>query len=151
VPRLAEELKMSRPFTMSEEEAMLAVLRTADVVQQRTAFVLREHDITSAQYNVLRILNGSPEGLCCREISERLIARDPDITRLLDRMESRDWIQRKRSESDRRVIVVCITPVGTKLIAEIRPSITAYLRRQFSAWEAKQIKQLIELLQKVRD
>jgi hypothetical protein len=87
VASLADELKMTRPLALAEEEATLAILRTADVLEQRIANMLRSFAITPAQYNVLRILRGSPAGLACGQISERLITHDSDVTRLLDRME----------------------------------------------------------------
>lgn len=151
MPKMAEELKMSKPFAHIEEEAMLSILRTADVIQQRAGAVLKEHDITAAQYNVLRILNGSEEGLCCREISERLIARDPDITRLLDRMEARQWIKRKRLKADRRVVLACIEKSGVRLLDQLAPRVNAHHLKQFSGWSKKQMQHLTALLQKVRD
>ena len=76
--------------------------------------MIKSHGLTGAQYNVLRILRGAePEGLLCRGISERMISRDPDITRLLDRMEKRGLITRERQTEDRRVIKTRITPEGS--------------------------------------
>jgi DNA-binding MarR family transcriptional regulator len=142
---------MTRPFALAEEEATLAILRTADVLEQRAASILRPFEITPAQYNVLRILRGSPAGLTCGQISERLITHDADVTRLLDRMEARRWITRKRSGKDRRVVIVCLTAFGMKLLEEIKPFITAYHRCQFPQWGDKQLKHLLELLAKVRE
>ncbi len=147
---LAEELKMSRPFAVPEEEATLAILRTADVLHQRASAMLKQFDITAAQYNVLRILHGSPSGLPCSHISDRLIARDPDVTRLLDRMEARGWIKRKRCSNDRRVVIACITSTGFKLLGQVAPFVTAYHQRQFCGWGEKQLKQLTGLLEQVR-
>ena len=112
--RLTDELKMTRPFALMEEEAALSVLRTADLLGQRAVEVLKPFDLTAAQYNVLRILRGSPEGLACGQISERMISRDPDITRLLDRMEARGLIGRERSRTDRRIIIVRIKAIGLR-------------------------------------
>ena len=148
--RLSDELKMSRPFALAEEEATLAILRTADVLSQRASTILKRFDITGAQYNVLRILHGSPSGLPCSGISDRLIASDPDVTRLLDRMEARNWIQRKRCDNDRRVVIACITSTGLELLAQVAPSIASYHQHQFCGWGEEQLKQLTSLLERVR-
>lgn len=148
---LAQELRMSRPFDLIEEETWLAILRTADVLQRRASQILTPFDITPAQYNVLRILRGSPSGLACSQISERLIAHDPDVTRLLDRMEAQHWVKRKRSATDRRVVLVFITSAGIGLLEELKPLITTYHRQQFSNWGEKTLKQFLTLLARVRE
>src|SRR5258707_14380779 len=79
--------------------------------------VLKAEDLSSTQYNVLRILRGSPDGLPCGEIASRMITRDPDITRLLDRLEKRALISRCRETKDRRMVIARITPAGLKLLA----------------------------------
>jgi DNA-binding MarR family transcriptional regulator len=142
---------MSRPFALIEEETSLAIMRTADLLQRRASEILKPFDITAAQYNVLRILRGSPSGLACSQISERLITHDPDVTRLLDRMEAQHWIKRKRSAVDRRVVLVFITAIGIDLLEEIKPFITAYHRQQFSNWGEKTLKQLLALLARIRE
>ena len=82
------ELKQKRPFTSREQEAYLALLRTADALQSSMESKLKEFGLTGTQYNALRILRGAGrEGLPCSEIGERMITHDPDITRLLNRLE----------------------------------------------------------------
>ena len=94
---LQDEIRQRKPFDSLEEEAVLNVLRTADVLLQRLTTVLKPFKLSHSQYNVLRILRGAgPEGLACREIGERMITRDPDITRLLDRLEARGLLTRTR-------------------------------------------------------
>ncbi len=125
---------MSRPFSLPEEEATLSVVRTADLLQQRVADLLKAFSITTSQYNVLRILRGSPDGLACRQISERLLTYDPDVTRLLDRMERRRWMKRKRSLTDRRVVIAALTSAGNELLEQLTPVINSFHRRQFGGW-----------------
>src|ERR1700692_2517980 len=84
-----------------EEAAFLDLLRTCDLLSRRPAQLLKTEDLSATQYNVLRILRGSPEGLPCGEIASRMITRDPDVTRLLDRMEKRGLISRSRDNKDR--------------------------------------------------
>ncbi|MBV8553535.1 MAG: MarR family transcriptional regulator [Acidobacteriaceae bacterium] len=149
--RLADELKMNRPFSLVEEEAALSILRTADVFQQRMTEVLKPFDLTAAQYNVLRILRGSPDGLPCGHIAERMISRDPDITRLLDRMEARGWISRERSSTDRRVVTARVLPAGLNILEQLDPLIARHLRRYLEALGEKKLRQLIDLMELVRE
>src|SRR5277367_5978053 len=93
-----------KPGSSPEEVAHLEMMRTMEAVSHRFAQVLKAEDLSSTQYNVLRILRGAPEGLPCGEISNRMITRDPDITRLLDRLEKRTLISRTREVTDRRTV-----------------------------------------------
>src|SRR5208337_2822401 len=117
---LQAELKQRIPFTSREQEAYLSLLRTADVLQAQVEARLKQFGLTGTQYNVLRILRGAgPEGLPCREIGERMITHDPDVTRLLNRLEDRGFAERTRAKQDRRVIYGKITAAGLKLLREM--------------------------------
>jgi len=150
VPKLADEIK-SKPFTHLEEEAMLNIIRTADVLMQRASHVLKQFDLRVSQYNVLRILRGSKDGISCGQIAERMISRDPDITRLLDRLETRGLIARERSGQDRRVVTARISAEGLKVIEQINPLIVQEHGRQLGALGQAKLRQLIELLEQVRE
>src|SRR5713226_6186305 len=111
------EIKQSKPFTSLEEEAFVALMRTADQLAWRGAEMLKQHGLSPTQYNALRILRGAgAKGLACSEIGERMINRDPDITRLVDRLERRGLVQRSRDKRDRRVITTRITGAGLELL-----------------------------------
>src|SRR5580698_4234281 len=99
-----------------EEAAFLDLLRATDMLSRGLIAVLKTEDLSSTQYNVLRILRGAPEGLPCGEIGNRMITKDPDITRLLDRLEKRGLISRSREVKDRRTVTARITPAGLKLL-----------------------------------
>src|ERR1700726_4714492 len=101
-----------QPPTCPEEEAFVELLRTTDLLTRQLMQVTKNEDLSSAQYNVLRILRGAPEGLPCGEIGSRMITRDPDITRLLDRLEKRALISRCRESKDRRMVLTRISPEG---------------------------------------
>jgi DNA-binding MarR family transcriptional regulator len=118
------EIKQQRPFESLEQEALLNVLRTADVCMQRLTEALKPYKLSHSQYNVLHILRGAgPDGLACQEVAERMISRDPDITRLLDRLEARGMVTRTRDQKDRRVVTTGITPEGLRLLGALdRPS-----------------------------
>ena len=147
---LAKEIKKRQPFQSLEQEAMLNVVRTADVLSADMAATLKGSDLSPNQYNVLRILRGAGEGLACGEIAERMITRDPDITRLLDRLEKRALIMRRRPQSDRRVVRAAITPSGLKLLAGLDPLIEKAHRKQLGHMSQKDLKTLIQLLERAR-
>src|SRR5271155_2674375 len=108
-----------------EEAAFLELLRTTDMLSRRLITVLKTEAVSPNQYNVLRILRGAPEGLPCGEIANRMITRDPDITRLLDRLEKRRLISRCRETTDRRLVTARITPGGLKLLARLDQPVQA--------------------------
>ncbi len=120
---LAREIKQTRSFPSLEGEAGLNILRTSEVLYDRLNTGLKKLDLTFTQYNVLRILRGAGvEGVSCSQLAERMIVHDPDITRLLDRIEKRGYVERKRSEQDRRILTVTLSAAGLKqLQAADRP------------------------------
>ena len=153
MPRgLQAELKQKIPFASREAEAYLSLLRTADALQTQVEAQLREFGLTGTQYNALRILRGAgPEGLPCREIGERMITRDPDITRLLNRLEDRGLAARTRTKRDRRVVYGKITAAGLKLLREIDRPLEKFGREMLRHVGQDKLKQLIELLELVRE
>ncbi|MGA8490178.1 MAG: MarR family transcriptional regulator [Terriglobales bacterium] len=133
-----------------EENVFLDLLRTTDMLTRRLIVVLKNENLSANQYNVLRILRGSPDGLPCGEIAARMITRDPDITRLLDRLEKRDLISRCRETEDRRMVMVRITPEGLKLLARLDQPVEAAHRKQLSHLGRGQLRSLTELLRAAR-
>jgi len=152
MPRgLQAELKQKLPFVSREQEAYLSLLRTADAVQSQVEARLKEFGLTGTQYNALRILRGAgPDGLPCREIGERMITHDPDVTRLLNRLEDRGLVERTRARRDRRVIYGKITTAGLKLLREMDGPINKYGREMLRHVGQEKLRQLIELLELVR-
>ena len=115
---VAHELKQQKPFASPEQEVLLGLrMAAARVVEPWARFLRTTAQLTTHQYNVLRILRGShPARLACSDIAERMIERDPDITRLVDRLERRGLVKRSRSRQDRRVVEVGITDKGLVLV-----------------------------------
>src|SRR5271167_242882 len=152
MPRgLQAELKQNIPFSSREQEAYLSLLRTADALQAQVEARLKDFGLTGTQYNALRILRGAgPEGLPCREISERMITHDPDITRLLDRLEDRGFVERARDKNDRRVIYGKITAAGLRLLREMDGPIDKHGREMLRHVGQEKLNQLIALLELVR-
>jgi DNA-binding MarR family transcriptional regulator len=135
-----------RPSTCPEEVAYLDLVRTTDMLSRRLTQVLKTEDLSSNQYNVLRILRGAPDGLPCGEIGTRMITRDPDITRLLDRLEKRSLISRSREIKDRRMVMAHITPEGTELLARLDEPVREAHRRQLGHLGKERLRTLTELL-----
>jgi DNA-binding MarR family transcriptional regulator len=129
-----------------EEALFLDLVRTTDILSRRPARTLKKEDLSPTQYNVLRILRGSPDGLSCGEIGARMITRDPDITRLLDRMERRGIISRCRETADRRTVMARITPAGLALVGRLDEPIQAVHREQLGHFGEKRLRELSELL-----
>jgi DNA-binding MarR family transcriptional regulator len=130
-----------------EDQLFVAILKTADALSQEAEQVIKSAGLTGTQYNVLRILRGAePEGLLCRGIADRMISRDPDMTRLLDRMEKHAWITRQRQQDDRRAIKTRITAEGLKLLKKLDQPVHDLHRSQFRHMTPGQLKSLFELL-----
>src|SRR6266852_6146597 len=133
-----------------EEAAFVDLWRTCDLLSRGLAQILKPEDISPTQYNVLRILRGSPDGLPCGEIASHMITRDPDITRLLDRMEKRGLISRFRDTQDRRTVIGRITPEGLKLLARLDEPIQEIHRKQLGHLGRNRLCALTELLSDAR-
>lgn len=128
----------------------MELARTTDMLSRRPAQVLKETNLSPTQYNVLRILRGAPEGLLCGEIADRMITRDPDITRLLDRMEKRKLLHRHRDAADRRRVLVHIAPEGLALLRQLDGPIQKAHREQLGHLAPKRLQRLIRELQECR-
>lgn len=142
-----EELKQTKPFSQIEEEVFLNLQRSAQALSSATAEIFKSFDLTPVQYNVLRILRGSLEtGLLCGEISERLVTKDSDITRLLDRLENQGLVIRERHARDRRAVISRITEKGLEVLAELDEPMALCIKRQLGHLSNRQLKQLNDLL-----
>jgi MarR family transcriptional regulator, organic hydroperoxide resistance regulator len=148
---IAEDIKQGKPFSSLEQEVYLSLQRTADELQSRVSAVLKTFGVSTAQYNVLRILRGAgASGLRCSEIGERMITREPDITRLLDRMAKAGWITQSRDTSDRRVVMTRITPLALKLLKEMDKPVTEFSGTLMSNMGEKKLRTLVSLLDELR-
>jgi DNA-binding MarR family transcriptional regulator len=151
-PKLKDEIKQGKAFASLEAEVFLNLMRTADALNRGVEEILKLAGLSGTQYNVLRILRGAGEqGLCCREAAERMITRDPDITRLLDRLERRGLLARSRDNRDRRVITVRITPAGQKVLKDLDGPMAEYNRKLFSHMDKEDLRRLLELLEAARE
>ena len=153
--KLQNEIGKRKPFGCAEEEAFLSILRTADVLARAAGEPFKPYDLSSTQYNVLRILRGTcpagTSGLPCGAIADHMLTRDPDMTRLLDRLEKRSLISRAREEKDRRVVRTCITAKGLKVLAELDPIMADCHRKHLGHIGERRLRQLIDLLERARE
>lgn len=151
-PALREEIKQTRPFRSLHQEAQLNIERTANVLRDTFEQVLKPYGITGTQYNVLRILRGAePQGLCRNEVSERLLNRMPDATRLLDRMENAGLVTRERSQSDRRQVYTHITKKGRELVDHLDEATDSQHEKSLGHMNESQLRTLIKLLTLARN
>lgn len=149
--QLQEEIKQKKPFESLAQEVVLNVMRTAATFRQGLSETLKPFELTAPQYNILRILRGAPEdGLPCSEVGDRLVSQDPDVTRLLDRLEKRGLVTRGRSVKDRRVVNARITTAGLNLVDQLDGPINTVHESQLGHMKKKRLRELIELLEKAR-
>ena len=146
-PGIQAEIKQTKPFASLEEEAFLALQRTADQLNWRVAEMLKPYGLSPTQYNALRILRGAGDsGLACSEVGERMINRDPDITRLLDRLEKRSLVRRDRASKDRRVITAHITSIGKELLKRLDRPVEEFQDQLLGRLGSQKLQALIRLL-----
>ncbi len=149
--QLRDEIQQTRPFASPEQEAFLSLGRTWAVLEHAFSEALKPFGITPTQYNVLRILRGAGErGLCRAAVMERMIAKVPDATRLLDRLEAAGLIERERDTADRRFVTTRITEDGLRLLGELDEPVQALHRRHLGVLDEAELGTLIELLGRVR-
>lgn len=150
---LAQEIHQTRPFDHPGVEAVLGVIRTAEMLMRQIGTVLKDWDLSQPQYNILRILRGAgDQGLSCRAIGDRLVTLDPDVTRLLDKLEARGLVQRQRDSRDRRLVLVRLTEAGRRLVndAHLNQAIARTQDRICQGLAPADLTQLIDLLEDLR-
>lgn len=150
--KILAEIKQTRPFPSLEAEAAVNLVRTADAVLRGMEAVLKPWALSVAQFNALRILRGAGSaGLPCGEIAARMVTRDPDVTRLLDRLEARGLIDRERDTADRRVVLTRIRPAGLRILSQVDGPLERANLRRLGPLGRKRLRQLVSLLEAVRE
>jgi DNA-binding MarR family transcriptional regulator len=139
-----------RRFETPQLLAFDLLLRTALELDLQLGQALRPAEVTPAQYNVLRILrDAGTDGTACSDIAERLVRPDPDVTRLLDRLEARGFVTRARNPEDRRVVLARITDAGLAVLEKHGAEIAALHAEQFSRLDQNEFRTLVGLLEKL--
>jgi DNA-binding MarR family transcriptional regulator len=151
-PRSAiqREIRQQRPFRSRAQECLIGLFRTADALKCRISTILGATGITLQQYNVLRILRGSPEGLPTLEIAERMVEHAPGITRLMARLEKKGLVRRKRTEEDRREVRCWITAAGNSILADLEEELHRRNDECFKVLGRHELTDLIRLMDKIR-
>lgn len=149
--KVSDEIKQERPFDRPEREVAVTLLRTGDVLRHAVESALRPWEVSPEQYNVLRILRGAKEGgYPALEIARRMVARSPNITRMIDKMVAKGLTHRQRVESDRRVVRISITPAGRRVLGELDQAVNRLLAR-LSFMSPAQTRALLGQLNAVRE
>ncbi len=148
---LQEEIKQTVPFPRLSAEAMLSIVRTAAILDHEVNEALRPFGLTGTQYNVLRILRGAgPDGLCGRAVGERLVARVPDVPRLLERMEALGLISRERDPEDRRHVTARVTEKGLDLLGKVAARLESVERARLGILNDAELRVIIDGLAQIR-
>jgi len=149
---LQAELKQTKPFESPEVEAFLNLRRTCDRLHGTIRHLLKGQGISEPQYNALRILRGAgPDGLPSLAVADRMVTRVPDITRLLDRLETAELAKRDRSTEDRRVVRACITRKGLSLLKRLDDPLRDSHKQLLGHLSRKDLTELNRLLVKARE
>jgi DNA-binding MarR family transcriptional regulator len=149
---VATEIRQTRPFASSAQEAVVGLLRTAGLVRRLVDGVIEAAGITGQQYNVLRILRGAGEkGLPTLDIADRMIEQTPGVTRLVDRLEAKGFVTRERCATDRRQVFCRITKSGLALLRKLDDPVDNAGKDVARALSRAETTQLIELLDRIRD
>lgn len=148
---VAEEISQGTPFKSAGQEAMVGILRTADVIRWTLGQGMAPAGLTLQQYNVLRILRGAGgDGLPTLEIGARMVERQPGVTRLVDKLIEKGLVQRSRSATDRRVVRCAITTEGQAVLAELDGVVEAADLAVRTALDPDRLGRLIDSLDLVR-
>ncbi len=149
--KVQDEIQQRKPHASVEEEALLNIIRTADALTRDFEDMLKPHGLTATQYNLLRILRGAGKpGATCSEIGERMVTKDPDITRLVDRMEKRGLVKRSRDGRDRRVVTTSITAEGLRKLDDLEAPVNKLPVQRFQGLSRQEILELIHSLETIR-
>ena len=149
---MASDQKPRENFRSREQQATLGLLRTADALKRSLAQVVEPYGITPQQYNVLRILRGAgPEGLPTLTIGERMIEHTPGVTRLVDRLQRKDLVDRKPCDKDRRRVFCRITSKGLDLLQVLDEPVNRWDAGAIAVLPPSEIDSLISLLDRIRN
>jgi len=148
---LHAELQQTKPFPSLEEEVHVQILYTAQVFAWVVTEALKPAGISQSQFNVLRILRGAkPDAIPAGKIAERMVNRDPDLTRLLDRLEAAGLVEKSRDTEDRRVVNVRITNAGLERVEAASKAVARAIGIALGSMGARDLNQLAELLELAR-
>ncbi|HEX8341637.1 MAG TPA: MarR family transcriptional regulator [Tepidisphaeraceae bacterium] len=145
-----EDRRRGKPDPLSD--LFLVVQRTADRLMQGLEDALRATGITPVQYLLMRSLRqAGADGMASNRIVRNMTTHDPDLTRLLDKLEEREIIERRRDREDRRIYRVKLTRQGARVLRELTIRTRDLHRQQFSRVNKRSISTLMALLEDVNE
>jgi DNA-binding MarR family transcriptional regulator len=146
------EIRQTKPFRSLQEQLVVNLMRTTRAIEESwVQYLKRSEGISQSQYNILRILRGArPKAVKISEIADRMITRDPDVTRLVDRLIKQGLVRRERDTEDRRVVLVEITGAGLAMLARLDGPAGAYTEGAMAGLKPQQLKTLDTLLNEIR-
>jgi len=148
---LQAELRQTKSFASLHAEAFLNLVRTSAQMEHALHLRLKPYNLTETQYNSLRILRGAGSaGLTCAEIAERLVSQDPDITRLVDRLQRQGLVRTERGVKDRRVVLTKITAAGLDRLKETDPVVESTVHALLSHLSQSELTTMVQLLERAR-
>lgn len=147
---IREEIMQKRPFRSKGQEATVALLRTTWMVRRRFEALMAGHDLTLQQFNVLRILRGADAALPTMEVADRMIEREPGITRLIGRLESKGFVVRKRCGEDARRVLCEITEAGLAVLTELDDAVVEMDDQVLGDLTERELDDLISYLDRIR-
>ncbi len=140
-----------KPRTVAQFEVFSALIVAAEELEREVVELLKGAGLSMSQYNILRILRGAGEaGLACGQVGGRLVKHDPDVTRLMDRLEKRGLIERSREQQDRRIVRTRITAGGLEVLDGLDAPVDDLHERQFGHMSERQLSTLKTLLSEAR-
>jgi DNA-binding MarR family transcriptional regulator len=148
--QLQKELKKRDPFDSLEEEVVLNIHRTADQLAIRAERMLRDYNLTPAQFSILRVLRSEGKALPILEIGNRTVRIVPGITGLIDRLEEAELVCRQRCTKDRRVVYVAITEKAMELMARIDGPRADHYKRMTDGISGREQAELVRIMEKIR-
>ncbi|MBM6499909.1 MarR family winged helix-turn-helix transcriptional regulator [Flavobacterium macrobrachii] len=134
------------------KKVILNIIYTQSVIGEKFAEVLKPYELSSEQYNVLRILRGqkgNPANMCV--IQERMIAKNSNTTRLIDKLLLKELVTREVCPDNRRKIEVQITPKGLELLLELDPKVIEHEKMFANNLSQEELSELNHLLEKFRN
>ncbi len=149
---IAREIRQTKPFPSLQGQVVINLMRTTRVVEESwIQYLKRTEGISPSQFNILRILRGArPKAVKISEIADRMVDRDPDVTRLVDRLIKQGLVRRERDEQDRRVVLVEISAAGLALLARLDAPVNEYTVAAMAGLKPQQLRTLDTLLNQIR-